>query len=345
MLTLSGCSFSANSSVCRSTATPRRVNSPSRISSVRHCSSESVNGYGESTPPVGWRSTCRPFAYSLKARNGQPAATASSTMPRSWKTSSVREWIPVARQCGSICGRLSTIRTGTPWRASSHAIVRPVGPAPTTRTGFWSSVVIRFSYSPHHDSAVDVDGLSGHERRCRGAQEGDETCDLLVGGGAAHWNPIELLLPFLGPTENVHARCVDGARAYGVDGDAVARDLHRERLRQALDAEVRRVVGGRVGAAALAGHRREIDDAAPLLLHHDRHDLLAEQERSGELDLEHLAPDRLVQLWQRHPVIAARIGRVVHEDVEAAERLHDLIDQPIHRLGLAHVAGPRERAA
>jgi hypothetical protein len=48
---------------------------------------------------------------------------------------------------------------------------------------------------------------------------------------------------------------------------------------------------------------------APLLLHHDGHDPLAEQERGGEFDLEHLAPHRLVELGQGHPVIAAASSR------------------------------------
>src|SRR5262249_2510143 len=229
--------------------------------------------------------------YSLNARNGRPAATISSTMPRSWNTSSVRQWMPVARQCGSISGRLSTIRTGAPCRASSHAIVRPLGPAPTTRTGFRLSIAITFSCSPHHDSAVDVDGLAGHERGRRGAQEADQTGDLLVGRGTAHRDPVKLLLPSIGSAEDGQAARAEGARADGVDGATVARDLHRERLRQALYAEVRRIVRRRVRATPLAGHGREVDDPAPLLLHHDRHDPLAEEERARQLDVEHLAPD------------------------------------------------------
>ena len=112
-----------------------------------------------------------------------------------------------------------------------------------------------------------------------------------------------------------------------VDGDAVARDLHRQRLGQTLNAEVGHVVGRGAGAPALAGDGRQIDDAAPLLLDHDRHDSLAQEERAGQLDLEHLVPDGLVEIRQRHAIVAARIGGVVDEHVDTAERVHDGIHQ------------------
>ena len=53
------------------------------------------------------------------------------------------------------------------------------------------------------------------------------------------------------------------------------------------------------------------------------HDALAEEEGAGELDVEHLAPDVLVQVGQRHAVVAARVGGIVHEHVEAPEGRHD----------------------
>src|SRR5208282_287246 len=48
--------------------------------------------------------------------------------------SKVRDWTAIARDSSVGRSRLSTIWHGTPWRANSHAIVSPTGPAPTIRT-------------------------------------------------------------------------------------------------------------------------------------------------------------------------------------------------------------------
>src|SRR5262249_41319634 len=55
-----------------------------------------------------------------------------STMPRLSNTSSVRAWRASARELPDGAESLSTTRQERPWRRSWEAIVRPVGPAPTT---------------------------------------------------------------------------------------------------------------------------------------------------------------------------------------------------------------------
>src|SRR5205807_2542151 len=72
---------------------------------------------------------------------------------------------------------------------------------------------------------------------------------------------------------------------------------------------------------------------------------LAQQERAGELDLEHAMPDPLVELSDGHAVVAARIGGVVHEYVDAPKGSHDAIDEILDCRGTTHVADPGQRAA
>ena len=60
-------------------------------------------------------------------------ASTLSTTPMSSKTSRVLAWMPRARDCPVGPGPSSTIRQRRPCLASSQAIVRPTGPAPTTR--------------------------------------------------------------------------------------------------------------------------------------------------------------------------------------------------------------------
>src|SRR4029453_1275338 len=73
-------------------------------------------------------------------------------------------------------------------------------------------------------------------------------------------------------------------------------------------------------------------------------DALGEQKRPRELDLEHAMPHGLVELGDGHAIVAARIGGVVDEHVDAPEGCHATIDEILDRLGAAHVADPRHRA-
>src|SRR5215813_11237318 len=57
-----------------------------------------------------------------------------SAPPHLSRSSSVLGWTTSARDSGRRAGSRSTMRQATPRAASSPASVRPVGPAPTTRT-------------------------------------------------------------------------------------------------------------------------------------------------------------------------------------------------------------------
>lgn len=67
----------------------------------------------------------------------------------------VRVLITVARGCDDGCGRRSTSRQSTPWRASVTAAVAPAGPAPTTSTDVSYGRIVLISsdnpYSVGHD--------------------------------------------------------------------------------------------------------------------------------------------------------------------------------------------------
>ena len=64
----------------------------------------------------------------------RPRATSSSATPIFCRSSSERAWTTSARLRSERTGALSIIRPLTPRAASSAAITRPVGPAPTTST-------------------------------------------------------------------------------------------------------------------------------------------------------------------------------------------------------------------
>ena len=73
----------------------------------------------------------------MRSARGQTAgSSAVSGIPMRRKTSTVRAWVPIAREVGSAApGSRSIRRNGMLRRASSMASVSPVGPAPTMRTG------------------------------------------------------------------------------------------------------------------------------------------------------------------------------------------------------------------
>src|SRR6476661_8688369 len=76
-----------------------------------------------------------PAEYSAVDIAGLPSRTSSSPTPRTRNSSTVRAWMPSARDVRERSGSRSTMRTPMPSRDSSRAAVRPVGPAPAIRTG------------------------------------------------------------------------------------------------------------------------------------------------------------------------------------------------------------------
>ena len=93
----------------------------------------------------------------------------------------------------------------------------------------------------------------------------------------------------------------------------------------------------RIRIAFLAGDGGDVDDAAVVLLHHERHDGAATVEGAVEIDVDDLAPGVQRIVDRRH----GRAGDAcaVHEDVDAAELLVRLRGGGLHRGGIADVDG------
>ncbi len=137
-------SSKAMSSVRRSTSTPALASSSMSSRSCTSCGRISMNGKGLSPSPILPRATSparRECAQSLMPRNLRPFAIAVSEMPSCWKNSSVRACITSAREVVPGPSVLSTMRSGTSWRASHSASMRPVGPAPAMSTAGFMRVV------------------------------------------------------------------------------------------------------------------------------------------------------------------------------------------------------------
>ncbi|AQA20633.1 pentachlorophenol monooxygenase domain protein [Rhodococcus sp. MTM3W5.2] len=82
-----------------------------------------------------------------------PSSRRSSARLRLSSTSSVRAIVAKARLDGLICGQRSRTATSRPARDRSPAIVRPVGPPPTTTTSTCS-----MTRAPAMSPSVDIDG-------------------------------------------------------------------------------------------------------------------------------------------------------------------------------------------
>ena len=108
---------------------------------------------------------------------------------------------------------------------------------------------------PHDHATIDIDGLPSHIGRCWGAQKRDEAGDFLVRGRTPQGDALQLPLPALAAAEDVHAGGVDGTRTDRIHGDAVARHLHGEGLRKALNAEIGGAIRRGVGDAPFTENR------------------------------------------------------------------------------------------
>jgi hypothetical protein len=91
----------------------------------------------------------------------------------------------------------------------------------------------------------------------------------------------------------------------------MAHHLQRQRLREALNADVGGAGGGRNRATVFPEHRGRVDDPPLPLADHHGYDPLGQQKGAGQLDREHLVPDGLLQFGDGHAIAAAEIGSVV----------------------------------
>ena len=153
-----------------------------------------------------------------------------------------------------------------------------------------------------------------------------------------------------GLRHGVEHRGLGGGRRHAVDEHAVFGELLAERFGQADQPGLRRAVVRRVGVALLAGDRRDVDDTSVAARDHVRHDRAAGQVRRDQVDLDHAAPDRRIEL--PGGAVAAGDAGVVDQDVDLPVALDRRLDRGIDRILLrqldhraGHVAAVGQLAA
>ena len=128
--------------------------------------------------------------------------------------------------------------------------------------------------------------------------------------------------------------------ATGIHGDAAARELDGERLRQPDQARLRGRVVGLARVAGQPDHGRDVDDAAPALARHGAHQRARAPEAAGQVRLDHALPVLVAPCAWRGP--SAVMPRVIDQDVDA---LADSRGHRVHRFLVADVEGQRFGAA
>src|SRR3984893_17968795 len=90
-----------------------------------------------------------------------------------------------------------------------------------------------------------------------------------------------------------------------------------------------------VGVAFLAGDRGDVDDAAVILFDHRRHDRLAADEGSVEIDAQYLAP--FLEVGFPYRLVDAGDAGIVDEYVDPAERGQRGVARFFNRGEIRHV--------
>ena len=198
------------------------------------------------------------------------------------------------------------------------------------------------SQQPAGEAAVDGDDGARHVRGAVGGEEHRDRRDLRRGAESAHGDLPEVALGrAVGAVHLPQPLGVDPARGDRVHGDPLRPELARQRLQPADDTRPHRVREGEVRERL--PHRRGLDrdDASAAALTEmgqapaDQRHVRGEEERDGLLD-------RLRRHRRRRP--GRRPAPVQHEHVEAAERPHRRLHEPLEVLRDREVALDGERA-
>lgn len=128
-------------------------------------------------------------------------------------------------------------------------------------------------------------------------------------------------------------------RARRGDLDPEAGDLLGQRLRQAFERPLGRVVAAENRERGDPTDGRDLDDVTVALLAHDRDDRLGDVERAEQVDVQLCLQLRRSQLLDR---AEQAIAGVVGHDVDTAERLSGARDRGEHALAVRDVQGDGE---
>ena len=196
--------------------------------------------------------------------------------------------------------------------------------------------------SDRETAAVDLHGRAGDVGGPVGGEEADDVAELARRADAPERDLGELRRGRpVGAVELGHARRVDPAGRDAVDGDAVRPELARERLRPAGDRRADRVREREVRRRLLHGRRGDADDAARLARSQVREAEAHEADGGQEQELERRLEALVGDLGGR---AGRRAARVPDEHVDAAERLHGALDEPLEIRRIGHISSYGERA-
>src|SRR5450759_4433064 len=267
------------------------------------------------------------------------AASTSAPTPASVAASPGTGWPPISCATASTA---SASRSLTTTRAPSAAIrtemARPIPcPAPVTTTPLPRTSMSDTSGECH--AAVNDDDLPGDPGCVLGEQEGHDTADVRRAA-----EPLErvcrgdlVLTPFVergGEPRLHHGGC------HRVDADAGA-EFDRELLRDVGEHGLARSVTADAGRGLQTGHRRHVDDRAAVLTHPGTMGLLHPGQGGQAVDLDDLARSLEVEVNQR--AVDRVDAGVVHQQVDAAERLDGRLDGIGMVLDVVGLAGDRDR--
>ena len=184
-----------------------------------------------------------------------------------------------------------------------------------------------------------MEHLPGHVRRLRGQQEHDDGGDLGRRSHPAERHAQSLPLVFGELDRHVG---LDEARRHRIAADPETGRLESE---TAGEADQARLGGGVVGAhppaRAVRRERRHVHDAAALRLAH--HTVGSARSGEGGFEVHALRRPPGVEIETAERDGAAAAG-VVHQTVDAAATLDDLLDQGRRVLRLVEIGGERKRA-
>src|SRR5665811_1534175 len=275
---------------------------------------------------------------SMPPRWSRPASRSALT-PASVAASPGTGWPPIS--CATAVAA-SASRSLTTTRAPSVAIrvamARPIPCPAQVRT-----TPLPFTSTSHTsrecDAAVDDDDLPGDPGGVLGEQEGHDTADVL-----RYAEPLErvcrgdlVLTPFVkggGEPRLHHGGC------HRVDADAGA-EFDRELLRDVGEHGLARSVEADAGRGLQTGHRRHVDNRAAVLTHPGTMGLLNPGQGGQGVDLDDLARSVEVEVDQR--AVDRVDAGVVHQQVDAAERLDGRLDGIALMLDIVGLACDRDR--
>ena len=197
----------------------------------------------------------------------------------------------------------------------------------------------RHALSPRIGPAVDEHGRAGDVASTRRGEERDRRRDLLGQAGPAHRHlrgvrGNDLGAPVLLQPFRLDQSCRDA------DGpEPEARPLVRQRSRHRLERRAghRRVRHHRDAAPRAEPEEEDRSDAPRD--HPPRRHLVGEVPHGVDVQAVHGSQPLERDVLRRRGELASR---VVHQHVDVPESLVDLVEEPGHLLGLAHVARPDE---